>query len=309
MVSLHQLRCFLATLEHGSFSAAAAALGYAQPSISEQVRLLEKHFDTALFRRAGRGLVPTEAARALRPHAAAAISSVDEADRAVAAVREMVTGTVRFGMFRLGTRYVGSDLVVDVLERHPGIRLELTGQNSAEIVEQVRRGRLEAALVAAPEPEPNLVVIPVLRDDLVYVSAHPHRRREPVTAVEIASAPLVLPDVSWRDDDSTRTALAARVEAAGRVLRPRVEVEYTETALDIAAGGQLDTISWRGVLHRLADRLPPGLGWAPLQPPMHDTVAVVHRPIAELSAATKVVVEFAATRMRQLDTALRREER
>ena len=42
MLSLHQLRCFLATYEHGSLTGAAEELGYAQPSVSEQVRLLER---------------------------------------------------------------------------------------------------------------------------------------------------------------------------------------------------------------------------------------------------------------------------
>ena len=55
MVSLHQLRCYLATLEHGSFTAAAAELKLAQPSLSEQVRLLEQSLQSPLFQRVGRG--------------------------------------------------------------------------------------------------------------------------------------------------------------------------------------------------------------------------------------------------------------
>ena len=62
MITLHQLRCFLATYSLGSLTAAAAELGYAQPSVSEQVRLLEKSLNTQLFQRVGRGVVPTEAA-------------------------------------------------------------------------------------------------------------------------------------------------------------------------------------------------------------------------------------------------------
>jgi DNA-binding MarR family transcriptional regulator len=42
VLSLHQLTCFLATYEHGSLTAAAEELGYAQPSVSEQIRALEK---------------------------------------------------------------------------------------------------------------------------------------------------------------------------------------------------------------------------------------------------------------------------
>jgi DNA-binding transcriptional LysR family regulator len=306
MLTLHQLRCFLATLEHGSFTAAAAALGYAQPSLSEQVRLLERQLDTILFRRVGRGLVPTEAATALQPHAAATLAAAGEAERAVASVREVLTGTVRFGIFRTARFYLGADMVADVLEKHPGVRLELVGQNSAEIVEQIRRGRLEAALVALPVEDETLTVTPVLRDEVVFVSTEPDRRKAPVTARQLAGYSLVLPDVSWREHDTTRTRLTAIMQEAGATLRPRVEVEDAETALEIAAGGLADTIISRGVLLRLADRLPPTLGWASFRPMMYETYAIVHRPPAELSPATRAVVEIAATRMNALAAAVQR---
>lgn len=304
MLSLHQLRCFLATLEHGSFTAAASVLGYAQPSISEQVRLLEQQLDTTLFRRVGRGLVPTEAARALQPHAAAAMAAVDEAGRAVASVRELLTGTVRFGVFRTARFYLAADLVADVLQRHPGVRVELVGQNSAEVLEHLRKGRLEAAVIALPVEDENMVVTPVLRDELVYVSADPARLHARITPADLAAAQLVLPDASWRETDTTRRQLVQAVQRTGHPLRPRVEVEDTETALEIAARGLADTVTWRGVLHSLGDRLPAGLGWAPLRPAMYETFAVVHRE-GELSPASRVVVDLVTSRMRGLDRAMR----
>lgn len=305
MVTLHQLRCFLAAVEHGSFTGAAAALGYAQPSVSEQVRLLEQALGAPLFRRAGRGLVPTEEAAALRPHAAAALTAVDDATRAVASVRQALTGTVRFGIFRTSRFYLGAELVADVLARHPGVHVELAGQNSADVLAHMRRGGLEAALIALPVADEGLAVQPVMRDELVYVSADPTRVRRPVTPADLAAAPLVLPDVSWRDEDSTRRMIAHSVQSAGLSLRPRVEVEDTETALEIAATGLADTITWRGVLHKLADRLPPGLGWVRLRPRLYETFAIVHRPAAQLSLASRAVVEIAAARMRALDAALK----
>ena len=69
MLSLHQLTCFLATYEQRSLTRAAEELGYAQPSVSEQVRGLEKSLGVQLFRRVGRGVVPTTAADTFRPHA------------------------------------------------------------------------------------------------------------------------------------------------------------------------------------------------------------------------------------------------
>ena len=99
MLSLHQLRCFLATYEHGSLTAAAEELGYAQPSVSEQVRALEKTLGVPLFRRVGRGVVPTTLADTLRPYAEQAIAASEEARRAVQRAVSLESGTIRFGMF------------------------------------------------------------------------------------------------------------------------------------------------------------------------------------------------------------------
>ncbi|WP_027345379.1 LysR family transcriptional regulator [Hamadaea tsunoensis] len=305
MVTLHQLRCFLATVEHGSFTAAAADLGYAQPSISEQVRLLEQALGAPLFRRAGRGLVPTEEALTLQPYAAAALATVDEGARAVSSVRDVLTGTVRFGIFSTSRFYLGADLVADVLGRHPGVRVEFAGRNSAEVLEHLRKGRLEAAVIALPVDDAEMAVTKVMRDELVYVSADPERVARRVTAADLASAQLVLSELSWRDVDSTRHMLVRLLQAAGHTLRTRVEVEDTETALDIAARGLADTVTWRGVLHKLGDRAPAGLHWTSLRPRLYEEFALVHRPDAQLSAATRAVVEIALERTRALDAVLR----
>jgi DNA-binding transcriptional LysR family regulator len=229
LISLHQLRCFLATFEHGSFTAAAAELGLAQPSISEQVRLLEQGLDAPLFDRVGRGLVPTEAARALRPHAERALTAVTEAGRAVASVRDVLEGTIRFGVFGTARLYLGSALVADVLREHPRVRLELIGQHSTEVLTDLRHGRLEAAVIALPIADEGLQVQPLIRDEVVYVSADPARVRKPVTATELAAAPLVLSEASWGNEDSTRRQLARAVQSVGGTLRPRIEVEDIET--------------------------------------------------------------------------------
>ena len=106
-MNLQQLRYVLAAFEHGSFSAAADALHLAQPSLSEQVRRLEAELGVALFQRVGRGIVPTEAGRALRPHAEAAIAAVEAARMSVGAVRELQAGTAAFGTFGTARTYLG----------------------------------------------------------------------------------------------------------------------------------------------------------------------------------------------------------
>ena len=234
MLSLHQLRCFLATYEHGSLTAAAEELGYAQPSVSEQVRGLEKTLGVPLFRRVGRGVVPTTLADTLRPYAEQAIAAAEEARRAVQSAVSLESGTIRFGMFGAARLYAGAQIVADVLERYPGVRVELIGQHSNEVQEQLRRGHLEAAMIAVTSVESEgMTVIPVARDELVYISADPERLTSPVTAARLAKASLIMPETTWRNTDSVRIVLRRFLHEAGHNPQTRIEVEEVETAVEL----------------------------------------------------------------------------
>jgi len=300
MATLHQLRCFLASYEHGSFTAAAVELGIAQPSLSEQIRLLERSLGVPLFHRAGRGVVPTESGSALRPHAERTLEAAEAGRRAVASVRSLETGTIRFGIFGTARLYLGSTLVADVLARYPGVRVELVGQNSAEVREELRRGRVEAAMIALPVADDGMSVRPVAREELVFVSSHPERLDSPVTARQLADAQLVLPETTWRTEDSTRVALSALVQRSGRVLHTRIEVEDVETALELVGRGVADSVLPQGVVSELAPRLAPRAGWVSLRPRLYDTLAIVHRRDAVLSPATRLIVELAVARIREV---------
>lgn len=300
MLSLHQLRCFLAAYEHGSFTAAAAELGVAQPSLSEQIRLLERTVGASLFGRAGRGVLPTEAGHALRPHAERTLASADSAREAVASVSALESGTIRFGMFGTARLYLGAALVADVLARHPGVRVELIGQNSAEVESELRRGRLEAAMIALPVADPAMLVTPVAREELVYVSADPRHLRSPVTARQLADAVLVLAETTWRTEDSSRRALASWVQNSGRTLRTRIEVEDVETAIELVALGLADSVVPKGALESVSQTLAPDVGWVSLRPRMYDTLAIVHRRGAVLSPATRVMIDLATERVRMV---------
>ena len=236
----------------GSFTAAAAELGLAQQSVSEQVRLLERACGVALFIRVGRGLRPTEAAGALAPHAERALAASEQAVAAARAVRDIVAGTVRLGVFGTMRYYVGADLVASSLKRYPDLRVQIVGQNSAATIELIRSGDVEAGIVALPVDDAQLAVRPVFRDEILYVSADRSRLTGPVTAEQLAKARLVLPYASWAEADTTRRALAARVQATGVALRPVADVDDVETALDIAGRGLADTVANRGLLQGLA---------------------------------------------------------
>lgn len=301
MLSLHQLTCFLATYEHGSLTAAAEELGYAQPSVSEQVRALEKSLGVQLFRRVGRGVVPTTVADTLRPHAEKVLATVEEARQAVSSVKSFETGTIRFGMFGIARLYAGAGLIADVLARYPGVRVELVGQNSTEVAEDLRRGRLEAAMLAIGGVQSEGIdITPVAREELVYVSADPARVALPVTAHRLSLASLVMPETTWRAEDSTRQLLRQMLHETGRNPQTRIEVEDIETAVELVGLGLADSVIPRGAAEQLIPRLAPNAGFVSLRPKVWDTFGIVHRSGAVLSPAARLMIELATARIREI---------
>ena len=250
-MTLQQLTYFLATAEHGSFSRAARELYLAQPSLSEQVRSLEAELGVALFARVGRGVVLTEAGRAFRPEAERVLAALSGAREAVAEVRELAGGTLSIGMFGTASGFLLSRLVADFRSRHPNVRLRLVGQNSSEVAEDVRRGRLEAGLVVLPVDDEGLDIRPVRREEVVYVSREPERVREPVTIERLAASPLILYDAHYGWSDPTRRQLQERAQRAGVQLEPVIEIEDMDAALELAVSGLGDTIAPKAALeHR-----------------------------------------------------------
>lgn len=301
MLSLHQLTCFLATYEHRSLTRAAEELGYSQPSVSEQIRTLERSLGVQLFRRVGRGVVPTTVADTLRPHAERTLAAADETRRAVQSVKSFETGTIRFGMFGIARLYAGAGLIADVLTRYPGVRVELVGQNSMEVAEDLRRGRLEAAMLAlSTVASEGLSLTPVAREELVYVSADPARVASPVTAHRLSLSSLVMAETTFRAVDSTRQTLRQMLHETGRNPQTRIEVEDIETAVELVGMGYADTVIPLGAARQLIPRLAPEAGWTSLRPRQYDSFAVVHRKDAVLSPAARLMIELATTRIQAI---------
>src|SRR5919112_2161217 len=294
-MTLQQLTYFLAAAKQGSFSAAAEELHLAQPSLSEQIRRLEAELGVALFTRAGRGLMLTEAGRLLRPHAERTLAEAREAAESVREVRDLTGGTVAFGTFGSAHHYLLAGLIQDFRARHPTVRVRAVGQNSVEVADAVRDGRLEAGLVSLPIDDRGLDVRPAMREELQYLSANPAHVREPMTIERLADAPLILYDARWGSDDPARRQLVERAQRAGVPLEPDIEVEYVETALELAARGLGDTIAPTAIgLGRAFARR---LNTAAFDPPLHDTFAVVHRRGARPSPATRAFVALAEKRI------------
>lgn len=147
-LDMDALRSMVAGVEFGSFARAASALGRSQSAISMHLKKLEQQTGQLLFRRSGRGLVPTEAGETLLGHARRILALNDAAlDRLGAAAQP---AAVRLGLPQDFFEDVMPDALRAFAERHPGTHAEVRAGRNHVLAQEVRAGRLDAALAFFP---------------------------------------------------------------------------------------------------------------------------------------------------------------
>jgi DNA-binding transcriptional LysR family regulator len=126
------LRSFLAVADHGSLSAAARELQLTQPTLGRHVAELEAQLRTKLFTRSARGLIPTEAALELLPHARLMASTAAALARAASGEAEDARGTVRVAASDIIGAEVLPPIIAAFRRAHPKIEVELVLSNRNE---------------------------------------------------------------------------------------------------------------------------------------------------------------------------------
>lgn len=125
-------RSYLGVLSEGSLSGAARALGVTQPTVGRHIAALEQALGLTLFTRSQQGLLPTDAARELRPYAEAMQHSAAALARAASGHGEGVRGTVRVTASEVMGVEVLPPLLAQLQARHPGLTVELALSNRVQ---------------------------------------------------------------------------------------------------------------------------------------------------------------------------------
>ena len=153
MLDVTRLRVLVAVARHGSVTAAAHALNYAQPSVSHHLARLEAETGTKLVQRAGRGIRLTDAGRLLAERGAEVIGRLDAAENELAVYSGMRAGRLRLAAFPSALGTIVPAAAAMLRHRHPSVDLRLTEAEPPEAVRMLRAGYVDVALVFRHEPE------------------------------------------------------------------------------------------------------------------------------------------------------------
>jgi DNA-binding transcriptional LysR family regulator len=147
MFDVKQLKVLRAVAEHGSFSAAAGALSYTQPAISQQIAALEKRAGTTLVDRGSRGVRLTDAGRTLVEHADVVIARLAAAEAELEAIAGIRGGRVRMSSFPTAGASLLPPAVAEFTRRHPEVELNFMEREPEDASVSLRAAELEIAIV------------------------------------------------------------------------------------------------------------------------------------------------------------------
>lgn len=147
-MTIIQLEYLLAVANCGSFSAAAEHCFVTQPSLSMQVKALEEELGVVLLDRSKKPVIPTEAGEVVLAQARETLKAYDGIKESVAELKGETAGKLRLGVIPTIAPYLLHKFLPTFVRDYPKVELEISELVTADIVEALRRDRLDAALVA-----------------------------------------------------------------------------------------------------------------------------------------------------------------
>ncbi len=301
MLDVTRLRVLVAVARHGSVTAAARALNYAQPSISHHIARLEAETGARLLERVGRGVRLTEAGRLLAERAEEIIGRLDAAESELAAHVGLREGRVRLAAFpsALGTLVPAAAAWLE--SEQPGIDLMLTEAEPPEALRMLRAGYVDVALgcrhyqqdvdLAPPAPADEGTRGRLLLDEPVHLVTRTDGH--PVAEGARDSDGAATPDLAGYADsrwiagcERCRSYLVRQCELAG--FTPKIAFttdDYVAVQALVAAGLGVTTLP--GLCLRAARH--PGIATAELPGARRHVFAMTYGPPPDPATTTRLI--------------------
>lgn len=174
-MELRHLQTFATVVELESFTGAARALCITQSAVSHHIAALQHELRVALFRRAGRRMLPTEAGRRMYGYARRMLELLSEARQAVGGTEAAITGTLRIAACSVAAETVVPRELARFREVCPRVKEELTICASRHAIRAVEAGTADLAIVVELPESRELTATPIGSDELVLAVPAAHR--------------------------------------------------------------------------------------------------------------------------------------
>ncbi|QYH19625.1 LysR family transcriptional regulator [Corynebacterium aquatimens] len=168
--TLAQLRSFVTVAEHKHFGIAASKLGISQPSLSQGLVALESGLGIQLIERSTRKVIVTPHGEALLPYAKAALDAVDAFVVRSRGTEGTLAGTLTIGIIPTIAPYLLPHLLGELARAFPDCAPRVVEEKTDNLVEQLRDGQLDVAVLALPVDAPGLETVELYREPFIAVT-------------------------------------------------------------------------------------------------------------------------------------------
>lgn len=191
-VEIRHLHYFMAVCEELHFTKAAEKLGISQPTLSQQIRVLEDELGMPLFDRIGKKIVVTEAGSLLFSYATEMLTTLQNVKDAINDLQELQRGQISVGIMPSDLDYRITQLVIDFHQKFPKVKLKILA--SIDIMRQVLENEVDIGIGTNVEPDDRLVIIPLRREEYVLTVSqeHPLANQTAITIAELKGLPMVM---------------------------------------------------------------------------------------------------------------------
>lgn len=194
-MTLTELKYVLAVTRERHFGHAAAACFVSQPTLSVAIKKLEEELGVLLFERGGGGeITVTPAGERVAEQAARIFELVDGIKDLAAAARDELDGPLRLGAIYTIAPYLLPSLIPEMHRRAPNMPLLLEENYTRVLTEKLRRGEIDAMIIATPVEEPGLVALPLYDEPFLVAlpSGHPWAKKKALGSADLESENLLL---------------------------------------------------------------------------------------------------------------------
>lgn len=286
-MELRQLEYFMAVCRELHFTRAAEKLGIAQPSLSQQIRLLEHEIGMPLFDRLGKRTAMTEAGKILLHHCYNVFHELAQARAAISELQGLGRGSLTIGAILTVVNYLLPPTVVAFHQRYPNVELSILGMRTGDIYDGLLQNELDLGVVYLPAKHDELEVIPLREERLALAAAtdHPLAQEPFVTLDILKETPAVLLPGTY----FLRQLIDEQCRTRAFSPKPVMELTTMESIVDMVGKGVGVTVLPQAYLDYIDDRR---IQTIPIQHPEITTpIGVVYRKNKYLCAASRVFIE------------------
>ncbi|MFF0814053.1 LysR substrate-binding domain-containing protein [Rhodococcus sp. NPDC003318] len=172
--TLAQLRAFVAVAEYRHFGTAAARLGVSQPTLSQGLAALENGLGVQLIERSTRKVLVTSEGSTLLTQAKLILEAADGFVATAAGVGHALSGPLRIGLIPTVAPYVLPGLLPALRDELPTVSPQVVEDQTARLLEALRGGALDVAVLALPSEASGMIELPLYREDFVMVVPRDH---------------------------------------------------------------------------------------------------------------------------------------